>query len=89
MVDTNPLFYMNSYLGPQGKVLSGLKASNCKNARESKAPRIPTHVWPCAKLQGNGCSLEMVASRMIKIIELPKNSELRDDDVEEPSSRMA
>jgi hypothetical protein len=29
---------MNNYLGPQGKALSGLKASNWKNARESKAP---------------------------------------------------
>ncbi|WP_256991560.1 GIY-YIG nuclease family protein [Burkholderia sp. AU6039] len=55
---------------------------------KARGSRIPTHVWPCAKLQRNGCSLEMVASRMIKIIELPKNSELRDDDVEEPSPRM-
>ncbi len=53
---------------------------------KTRDSRIPTHTWPCVKVQRNGCSLEMIVSRMINMIELPKNSELRDGDVEEVSS---
>ncbi|WP_232437022.1 GIY-YIG nuclease family protein [Burkholderia ubonensis] len=53
---------------------------------KARGSRIPSRAWPSAKVQRNGCSLEMIVSRMIAMIELPKNSELRDEDVEEQSS---
>ncbi|CAM2165079.1 hypothetical protein BC2230_170001 [Burkholderia cepacia] len=61
------MFYMNSYLGPQGKVLSGLKASNWKNARESKAPLM---AWDTAPVQRDidACSGQPVEADRLRRI---------------------
>ncbi|WP_221624561.1 hypothetical protein, partial [Burkholderia cepacia] len=58
---------MNSYLGPQGKVLSGLKASNWKNARESKAPLM---AWDTAPVQRDidACSGQPVEADRLRRI---------------------